>query len=401
MRERKPLPALTGLRFFAALAIFNVHFFRPAEWGWTLPDYIGNILRSGITGVSLFFLLSGFILAYAHSDMQPSDGLARRSFWASRFARIYPVYLLGLIWFAPFILTHRFTVEPVRLALEKSAASFFPSLFLIQAWGPPRFALSWNGPGWTLSVEAVFYLLFPFALPVIRQLPDRMKLLLVIGAIAASSALSFTDYLVPRHMAILAGFVGLHPLFHIPTFIAGMAFGSHFASSRASNRLGTLLCCAGMLAIAGLCSISSLLDPLFLKNSAFLLPFAVLIYGLALDGRPLRWLGSRVMVHLGEASYSLYILQFSIGMTLGIFIDRAGFHDFILRGMLAPRLTGPNLYLTQLVVSVLVSLLVFRWVETPCRRGIKRWFDAQEARRAPAVPIVSEAATGTAETVSA
>jgi peptidoglycan/LPS O-acetylase OafA/YrhL len=72
------------------------------------------------------------------------------------------VYLLALVLYASFILAHRFSVEPAAIAIKKSLASLLMSLFLIQSWGLPRFAIAWNGPGWSLSVEAALYPAFPW-----------------------------------------------------------------------------------------------------------------------------------------------------------------------------------------------------------------------------------------------
>ena len=56
---------------------------------------VKNLFAVGWTGVDLFFVLSGFIMAAVYWDLQ--DRADRRAYWAARFARIYPVYLLSLL----------------------------------------------------------------------------------------------------------------------------------------------------------------------------------------------------------------------------------------------------------------------------------------------------------------
>ena len=160
------LDALTGLRFFAALAVFAAHFLTYEFWV-AHPSHSLSSARNGFTlAVYVFFVLSGFILTIAYERMESRavDWNARKKFWIARFARMYPVYLLALLWFAPVILHHRFAIEPTGVAARKSAASAVAALFLVQSWISDRFGVSWNGPAWTLSMETGFYLMFPWLL---------------------------------------------------------------------------------------------------------------------------------------------------------------------------------------------------------------------------------------------
>ncbi len=70
------------------------------RWAETLPVPVNTVLRSGYLAVATFFVLSGFVLARRYAG----PGWTRRSLFrygVSRFARIYPVYLLSLLLVAP------------------------------------------------------------------------------------------------------------------------------------------------------------------------------------------------------------------------------------------------------------------------------------------------------------
>src|ERR1035437_982751 len=86
-----PLRALTSLRFFAAMYVVLFHeSHNPGHI--VLFPLAARFVASGFTAVTLFFVLSGFILAYNYDRIR-----SRREFWISRFARIYPVYFLSLL----------------------------------------------------------------------------------------------------------------------------------------------------------------------------------------------------------------------------------------------------------------------------------------------------------------
>src|SRR4051794_18365339 len=91
---RPPLRALTGLRFVAALQVLLYHVYAPGSA--SAPGWVRALAGSGYVGVGLFFVLSGFVLAYNYLEPMEAGEVSPREFWAARLARIYPVYLLGL-----------------------------------------------------------------------------------------------------------------------------------------------------------------------------------------------------------------------------------------------------------------------------------------------------------------
>src|ERR1700679_4079883 len=91
----RSLKPLTGIRFFASFYVVVFHS-RVGEvclqHGWYAA---GNFFQNGYLAVPLFFLLSGFILAYTYQGQIERRGDVRR-FWEARFARIWPVYAVSL-----------------------------------------------------------------------------------------------------------------------------------------------------------------------------------------------------------------------------------------------------------------------------------------------------------------
>ena len=90
--RKSQLPALTGIRCFAALNLVFFHFADPHSFGPLSP-----VVNGGYISVSFFLLLSGFILTYNYADRARQGALTARSFWSARFSRLYPVYAFSLL----------------------------------------------------------------------------------------------------------------------------------------------------------------------------------------------------------------------------------------------------------------------------------------------------------------
>lgn len=96
----KEIKALTGIRFFAAFYVFLFHLHGRVPISF-LPWQAKEVVSQGAIGVNLFFMLSGFLLAFSHFKDFPAAQLRDSSyagkFLFKRFARIYPVYLVALL----------------------------------------------------------------------------------------------------------------------------------------------------------------------------------------------------------------------------------------------------------------------------------------------------------------
>ena len=119
------------------------------------PHPLFELLKTGYMAVGVFFTLSGFILAYNHSLDHAWNFDEIKRFALGRFARIYPVYVLGLLLVLPFQI-RGLIQHPVNNG-SLGALQFV----LLQAWAPAATG-KWNSPGWSLSNEAFFYSMFPF-----------------------------------------------------------------------------------------------------------------------------------------------------------------------------------------------------------------------------------------------
>lgn len=368
MSARPALPALTGLRFLAALGVMGYHGYC-APCTPALPTALGRLAGAGFSTVSLFFILSGFILAYTYLDDMGMRG-TRAEFFRARFARLYPVYLVALAVDLPLFVRAILQADPaagVGEVLRISGAT----LTLTQGWLTLH-RPTWNVVAWTLSVEAFFYALFPFVGPWLARQRTRW-----LGAIAVGAwALGTTPMLAEQAAARLPegpltvvlrtwGLIATEaiPLARLPEFIIGLCVGLVFCrrehpAARTGARTLAFVLVAGGLAVGLMMSPQA---PSPLAQAAVLVPLytaSILLLAGGLAGRGLG-LGTRGMVLLGGASYALY-------MTHGPLLNYA-------LAVNTRTLTLPHNVLTLLMVPVAVgvSVLLFQWVEEPMRRRLR------------------------------
>jgi peptidoglycan/LPS O-acetylase OafA/YrhL len=116
-------------------------------------------------------------------------------------------------------------------------------------------------------------------------------------------------------------------------------------------------------------TIASLSLPIGDWVSLVILPFSILVYELACGGTLLtEFLSTRVMVLLGGASYSVYLLRYPVTMWMRAFVEQ-----------LPPAFVRAGELLTPLVL-VIFSIAVFRYWEEPARKTLRNWFAKQQPR---------------------
>jgi peptidoglycan/LPS O-acetylase OafA/YrhL len=357
--DRPALPALTSIRFFAALSVVFFHY-APA-----LPRLLQNVVANGYLAVNFFFVLSGFVLAYNYCGRP----IRSRTFWGARFARVYPCYLLGLILISPAVIA--------RLGVHKSwqdAVAGGLAAVLLQAWFP-KFALRWNGPGWSLSNEAFFYLLFPIILPRLARLSSTKIWAVATGCGLAALAPAFVHSVFYDNQDAAA--LMYMPIFRLPEFVVGAAAGVARVRQAFEWRFGT----APVVAALGAFLLFSpfWIPPLF--RTALAVPlFAALIGSLAMGGRSAELLSCRPLQTLGHASYAVYILQ-SPMMAWFLFATRG----WRARSGRAPLGWPEFAIFTAILVGVALACHI--WLETPARRWIQSWRIFQASAAEPRCKI--------------
>ena len=363
---RPQVPALTSLRFFAALHVLLFHL--DADRIRTFSGLFNRVQMTGYVGVSLFFVLSGFILTYVHGERE----LRPSMFYRERFARIYPAYFFSLILTGPgffYVCLALKSMDIPFFAWFKTHVAICAALVptLTQAW-VPQAALAWNPPAWSLSVEAFFYLLFPFLLPRLLRWSDRNLKALIVSCCAVSLTLpSLYVWLKPDGVAHVSdsalnlswlNALKFNPVARMPEFLLGASCGVLFLRGKFDRRFAPALVLGGFTAVIVVMLASPHIPYPLLHNGILPLAFAALITGLAMRPTWTAFLEWKPLVLLGNASYSLYLLH---GLVLMVY--------FMPMGKLKPY--GPMGYIIGYLLPIVVAILVYKFIEEPARRKLR------------------------------
>ncbi len=351
---------LESIRGLAALLVVVYHI---PKWNSVLE--IGLINR-GYLMVDLFFVLSGFVIytAYAEKISRWTDLLR---FQFLRFGRLYPVHVVFLsvyviIEIAKYIAQTYFGLQSPNTHPfgQNSFGALLEQVFLVQAIGPTGHTTTFNGPAWSISVEFYTYLIFALVALTFRQHKGLVFLCLTLGAFAllvGKWTYGFEDFL-----HCIAGFflgcltalgiskckVKVSPVISLLVFVATLLF-LHFLPVR-SYGLGIYLLSAFLVA------------SLVLSESG-------LLKGM-LSFAPIRW--------LGKVSYSLYMCHFALFWCANQ-VARVALHSPQVigsDGISLPQMPVGNtliLAAATIAVALVLSALIYRFVETPFRQRSRRF----------------------------
>ncbi len=364
------LDALTTLRFFAAamIVIGHVH---PLFGSLGITD---NFVLS--QGVSFFFILSGFILAYNYRAFQDNKSVKR--FLVARFARIWPLHIATLtIWitlFYPNIINDFISSTEITFKL-------ILNVLLLQSWSfTAPWILSFNGAAWSISTEAFFYIVFAYIfINQKKRLPISIGIsiisLIVIIIIATRLNLSEADGTPGFTMYSI---LYTNPITRVFEFLFGICcakiffrYKSYFYNIRNSYWLSleVIFIAVTILSLYIAARPSFISDTLgigssyYFSKSGIWFSWGILILTFSLSNGPIsKLLSLKPMVFLGEISFALYLVHISI-------YNYAYFYGDFMKSL------GVIGVIMFWLACIAASSLLHLAVEKPCRKLIMKWWD--------------------------
>jgi len=332
------------------------------------PPHLGILfpfVDNGYVFVGVFFLISGYVLTYNYADRAAT--LVKREFWLARFSRLYPVYLLVLI----------FSFSMLQSEWQsRSHFEFWKGLlltpFVLQGWSP-SLATFWNTVAWTLSCEVVLYAAFPFLIraPWPKKPLHLVFVLLglwIVGLVPHSLYL----FLNPDHIVgpvnrysstQLIRFLKFTPLPYACTFLTGVTLGKLQLALHITPRQRLALTAVSLVAVGLFFYTVVVRAPYLLMHGGLLTPlFAALVLGLSGPHFLSALFSWRPLLLIGESSYCLYLIHFNVFQLLHIYHVPERVH-----------LAAFDPYFSYAIL-ILLSLAIYRFVETPARKALLRRF---------------------------
>ena len=261
------------------------------------------LLMSGVTGVNIFFAISGYLITTLLLREKEATGrIAIGKFYARRFLRLAPPLLLFYVVIIILMLTHVLPAAPVGLVF---------AMAYLYNFVPNRFYTGELGHTWSLGVEEQFYLLWPILLWHFR----RRRIIWIAAIIIALSVLA-TAVLPQLHLTLFGVATALGRAFKVERWfipaVAPIMIGAAMALYQRSKPHAFIW--SRVLPVAALLFISPLYVP------AELLPFAYLTQALGIalllawlvhaqQSRLAAFLELAPIAFLGRISYGVYIWQ--------------------------------------------------------------------------------------------
>jgi peptidoglycan/LPS O-acetylase OafA/YrhL len=363
-REIRPL---TSLRLLAALLVFLSHY-SVLPYGHA-AELWQSIVIEGHAGVTIFFVLSGFLIALRYFPSMADGTFSTYPYFLKRAARILPLYwtLLGITLLVDALTPYQ-TFTPAPIVNWTLTQSYFSQL-----------VLSGIIVAWSLSVEESFYLIAPLILySCVRawksnHLAVRPLVLWAVGLFAVGLVLNTLSPALG--LAKPYGFMDSTFVMAVYTvfgrgidFCLGVFFGlfylrrsQQFWTTPMHDLKATALFLIPMLGIFGLQMLMNAaggLETAWYLNPLIALMAGFMIIGLTCPTAPIsRLFSRRLPVYMGRISYALYLLQATpIARLILAMLDPA--HILAL----------PAMY----VNLSLLSAFFYEVVERPCRSLILR-----------------------------
>ncbi len=355
---------LDGLRGVAALMVVLFHLFEAHAGG----SPFRQIVNHGYMAVDFFFLLSGFVVAYAYDDRW--GGMGQWAFYKRRLVRLQPMIILGGVIGAALVAFQHWSIFPkLETVTAVQVLGVMLLGFVMIPMTPAAEPRGWgeiyplNGPQWSLFYEYLANILYAVGL---RKLSNRW-----LGALVAVSALA------------LIGLLTLGPRGDVVGGWALDAKGVHIGLTRVMfpffagvllMRLGKRIKVRNAFAVCSLLLILALSLPRFggeqrlwlngLYEAVCIIVLFPLIVAIGAGEKDADGPSVRVARFFGDLSYPLYITHYPlIYIYTGWVVDRKV-------GPLQGALVGAGVF----VLAVTIACACLKFYDEPARRWLARRF---------------------------
>lgn len=382
-KDQQRLAALDGLRGVASFAILILHYrFLTDYWNdaavqknpfW---DQLMVLYKYGWLAVEFFFVLSGFIFFWKYGQLISDKAITLTEFATLRLSRLYPLHFVTIFLVIPF----------QWFIFAKSGTTFYYQnfdlyhlglnlLFLNYGWFETSY--SFNAPAWSIALEVSLYFLFyvlcfgrrnrtlialggflffmtiairgPIAnIPFMNEHFGRVGYCFFLGGIVH---FVYEKLKAMPEVAKIAGTVALIP----PIVSFGMVHYSLMGHPEFSKFIGARINIVLVMGMFPCLMLAALLQPAFSKF---------------ISSKPFRF--------LGDISYSMYMIHFSVLMAFWL---------ISLHSASGPlRFEELGYFVTYLAIVIGISTLSYNYFERPVMKWLRNYGQQAQEAQAPAAP---------------
>jgi len=386
MKSNSYIPALTGVRAIAAFLVFFHHFNQ-----LDFPFPLRRTLNEFHMGVTMFFLLSGFLICMRYYDSCELSETWFRKYIKNRIARIYPMYLLLTL--VTFGLYFAFGGEASVLNGFGSPIILLLLNILFLRGFFDDFKFTGVGQGWSLTVEESFYFLAPLFF---MQMKKNKKAIVYLPILLLSTGCLLV--LIFRNFSFF-GFFGNFTFMFLYTFLGrcveffvGMGLALIVLKQKEEDKKYPIFTFLGMLGIAASIGIMTgvplvgieygLYHPVGIISNNLILPIGIAFFyfGIIKEKSLIRnFLSSTTMQLLGKSSYIFYLIHIGVIANFTKIWTRAGvdalYNWLDLKGFdwFSEHLNDSVIFIgTVFIILNLVSILLYKTIEEPVNLYIRR-----------------------------
>ncbi|MEN7551636.1 acyltransferase [Rapidithrix thailandica] len=313
-RKKIYFPGLNSIRFFAASAVILHHVEQYKSW-FGLPNIWGNSLlidRLGHNAVSIFFVLSGFLITYLLLvEMQQTQTVAFKKFYLRRILRIWPLYFF-IVFLATCLLPYIIGFEVNEHAFDRMGLKL-PLYLGILPNVMRLMDASHQIPGlnqaWSIGVEEQFYLIWPWFIWLCRKHLLKALIIFIFFKLTITFCLSgllLTDGLNEQTVFILKMGKQFWDLLLIEQMAVG-AIGAYVLFNRHSILSFVMHPATGILSF--IMTIALLFNPLHFPGFPVLeaMVYVLFIINLSCNTSYFLKMENAFYNYMGNVSYGIYM----------------------------------------------------------------------------------------------
>jgi peptidoglycan/LPS O-acetylase OafA/YrhL len=352
--KRRYMPGIDGLRAIAVMGVILYHLNIP-------------LFQGGFSGVTVFFVLSGYLITDILIDeWNKNNKINYLQFMIRRFRRLAPAVLVMI-----FIVT-LWVMVTNHPSFEKLRSDFFPSILYLTNWWYIFHEVSYFdsfGPAsplthiWSLAIEEQFYLIWPLLmiLGLLFIKRKRFRVLVILVGVVISAWLMAFLYIPGEDPSRVYYGTDTRAF----SLLLGAALAFVWPSQRLSKTLPRhasfvleIAGITGLLLMVSLFVITSQFDPFHYQGGMLLLSIITILVVAALAhpaSKLAKWLSVKPLQWIGIRSYGIYLWHYPIIILTTPIVNTDGLNFW--------RIT------LQIVSTLFISELSYRFVEVPIRSG--------------------------------